>query len=185
MYFWDNGVRIGCVNLSLLRREYLSSAVNVLTNTYQALHLTKTWLFPTQLPSKWSLNMVTVLWFRWEQCLNPFTMFPVKGYFKTGLFGHISNHVFRIGVISEINQLWGSSFFWKCSKFNVDFENIRKNSQKIVYFWDNGVRIGCVNLSLLRREYLSSAVNVLTNTYKALNLSKTDFFQVNYLQNDH
>ena len=55
----------------------------------------------------------------------------------------------------------------------------------MVYFWDNGVRIGCVNLSLLRREYLSSAVNVLTNTYKALHLSKTDFFQVNYLQNDH
>ena len=60
-----------------------------------------------------------------------------------------------------------------------------KIEKKFVYFWDNGVRIGCVNLSLLRREYLSSAVNVLTNTYKALNLSKTDFFQVNYLQNDH
>ena len=52
-------------------------------------------------------------------------------------------------------------------------------------FGDNGVRIGYVNLSLLRREYLSSAVNVLTNTYKALLLTKTDFFQVNYLQNDH
>ena len=36
--FGDNGIRIGCVNLSLLRREYLSSAVNVLTNTYKALH---------------------------------------------------------------------------------------------------------------------------------------------------
>ena len=52
-------------------------------------------------------------------------------------------------------------------------------------FGDNGVRIGCVNLSLLRREYLSSAVNVLTNTYKALLLTKTHFFRVNYLQNDH
>ena len=52
-------------------------------------------------------------------------------------------------------------------------------------FWDNGVRIGCVNLSLLRGEHLSSAVNVLTNTYKALHLSKTDSFRVNYLQNDH
>ena len=52
-------------------------------------------------------------------------------------------------------------------------------------FGDNGVRIGCVNLSLLRREYLSLAVNVLTNTYKALLLTKTDFFRVNYLQNDH
>ena len=54
-----------------------------------------------------------------------------------------------------------------------------------MYFWDNGVRIGCVNLSLLRREYLSSAVNVLTNTYKALLPTKTDFFRVNYLQSDH
>ena len=54
-----------------------------------------------------------------------------------------------------------------------------------MYFWDNAVRIGCVNLSLLRSEYLSSAVNVLTNTHKALHLSKTEFFQVNYLQNDH
>ena len=52
-------------------------------------------------------------------------------------------------------------------------------------FGDNGVRIGCVNLSKLRREYLSSAVNVLTNTYKTLLLTKTDSFRLNYLQNDH
>ena len=44
---------------------------------------------------------------------------------------------------------------------------------------------GCVKLSLLRREYWSSAVNVLTNTYKALHLTKTDFFRLNYLQSDH
>ena len=41
-----------------------------------------------------------------------------------------------------------------------------------------------VKLSLLRRECFSSAVNVLTNSYKALRLSKTDFFRLNYLQND-
>ena len=54
-----------------------------------------------------------------------------------------------------------------------------------MYFWDNGVRIGYVNLSLLTREYFSSAVNVLTNTDKALHLTKKDFFQLDYLQNDH
>ena len=43
---------------------------------------------------------------------------------------------------------------------------------------------GCVKLSLLRGEYLSSAVNVLTNSYKALRLTKTDLFRLNYLQND-
>ena len=60
-----------------------------------------------------------------------------------------------------------------------------ENSEKGACFLDNKVRIGCVKLSLLRREYLSSAVNVLTSTYKALHLTKTDFFRVNYLQNDH
>ena len=59
------------------------------------------------------------------------------------------------------------------------------NSEKALCFGDNGVRIGCVNLSLLRREYLSSAVNVLTKTYKALHLTKTDSFRLNYFQNDH
>ena len=42
-----------------------------------------------------------------------------------------------------------------------------------------------VKLSLLRREYWSSVVNVLTNTYKAFLLTKRDFFRLNYLQNDH
>ena len=87
-------------------------------------------------------------------------------------------------VISEINQLWGSSFFWKCSKFKVDFENATKNSEKAFCFWDNYVRIGCVKLSLLRKEYLSSAVNVLKKSYKALRLTKTDFFWHKYLPDD-
>ena len=51
-------------------------------------------------------------------------------------------------------------------------EKIRKS----FLFGDSCVRIGCVKLSLLRREYLSSAVNVLTNSYKALHLTKTNFF---------
>ena len=87
-------------------------------------------------------------------------------------------------LISEINQLWGSSFFWKNSKFKVDFENATKNSEKAFCFWDNCVRIGCVKLSLLRKEYLSSAVNVLKKSYKALRLTKTDFFWHKYLPDD-
>ena len=87
-------------------------------------------------------------------------------------------------VISEINQLWLSSFFWKCSKFKVDFENATKNLEKAFCFWDNCVQIGFVKLSLLRKEYLSSAVNVLKNSYKALRLTKTDFFWHKYLPDD-
>ena len=60
----------------------------------------------------------------------------------------------------------------------------KKIQKKLVFFWDNCVRIGCVKLSLFRREYFLSAVNVLTNSYKALRLTKTDFFRLNYRQND-
>ena len=60
-----------------------------------------------------------------------------------------------------------------------------KIEKKLFVFGDNLARIGCVKLSLLRREYWSSAVNVLTKTYKAFLLTKNDFFGLNYLQNDH
>ena len=71
-------------------------------------------------------------------------------------------------------------FFLLCSKFNVDFK-----TEKNLLFSKYLSQIGCVKLSLLRREYWSSAVNVLTNTYKALHLTKTDLFRLNYLQSDH
>ena len=61
---------------------------------------------------------------------------------------------------------------------------MQKKIRKSFLFGDNCVRIGCVKLSLLRREYLSSAVNVLTNSYNALRLTKTEFFRFNYLPND-
>ena len=41
-----------------------------------------------------------------------------------------------------------------------------------------------VNFPLLRREYLSSAVNVLTKILKILDVTKGDFFQLNYLHSD-
>ena len=61
---------------------------------------------------------------------------------------------------------------------------MQKRIRKSFLFGDNCVRIGCVKLSLLRREYLSSAVKVIKNSYKALHLTKTDFFRLNYLPND-
>ena len=61
---------------------------------------------------------------------------------------------------------------------------MQKKIGKSFLFGDNRVRIGCVKLSLLRREYLSSAVNVLTNSFEAFRLTKTDFFRLNYLPND-
>ena len=91
---------------------------------------------------------------------------------------------FSESVIWEIHWLWGSSFFWKCSKFNVDYRNAEKNSEKVFCFWDNSIWIGCVKFSLLRGEYLSSAVNVLTNSLNILKSTNIDLFQLNYVDSD-
>ena len=87
-------------------------------------------------------------------------------------------------VISEIHRLWGWSFFRKCSKFDVHFENREKNWEKGFCFWDNSIWIGCIKFPLLRRECLSSAVKMLTNSLKILHSTNIDFFQLNYIQID-
>ena len=54
-------------------------------------------------------------------------------------------------VISKIENLWGSSFAYKYSKFNLDFVNAAENWQKKNFFHvDNCIWIGIVNLCLLR-----------------------------------
>ena len=72
-------------------------------------------------------------------------------------------------------------FFFICSKFNQDFKDADKNSDQLLCFWDNSRWIGCVNYSLLRKEYLSWAENVVTNTLKILHITKSDFFKLNCL----
>ena len=42
-------------------------------------------------------------------------------------------------VIWEIHRLGGSSFFPECSKFNVDFKNAEKNSEKVFCLGDNSI----------------------------------------------
>ena len=48
----------------------------------------------------------------------------------------------------------------------------------------NCICIGCVILSLLRREYLPSAVNLRPNSLKILHITKRDFFRLNCLHSD-
>ena len=48
-------------------------------------------------------------------------------------------------------------------------------------FSDNCIWIGCIKLTLLRREYLWLVVNVLTNSAKILHIPKGGFFQLNCL----
>ena len=86
--FWDKCIWIVCIELSLLRREYLSSAVNVLTKKSEDFACLYEWLSPTQLPSHWSRNMVKELPLRLNPCFGRFTRLLVDGSSQTGLFRH-------------------------------------------------------------------------------------------------
>ena len=66
-------------------------------------------------------------------------------------------------------------FFWKFSKFNADSKNNEKNSAKNFGSWDKCIWILCIHFSLLIREYLSLAVNVLRQGLKNFHVPKSDF----------
>ena len=67
-------------------------------------------------------------------------------------------------------------FFSECSKFDADSKNAQINIVKILHFWDKYIWIFCIHLSLLIREYLLSAVNVLRKGVKNFHACKSDFF---------
>ena len=92
--FWDKCIWTGCIKLSRLRTQYLSSAVVVLRNSIKILYVTKTDFFQLQLPSKWSMNMVKVLMLRLNQWFVRFTILPVQGSSEMEIYRHLSNHVF-------------------------------------------------------------------------------------------
>ena len=105
------------------------------------------------------MNVIRVLWCRIQQCFGMFTILLLEASSETGLLRDLFKHVLKV-VISEIQKLWGWSFFSKYSKFNLDFKNAGKNWEKKCFFWDNCIWIGIIKLSLLRTRYFSSVANV-------------------------
>ena len=65
-----------------------------------------------------------------------------KGSSKTGLFSHLSNRVFRSLQFRKYRsyRVIFFSFFKKCSKFDLNFENPKDNDrEKVVCFLDNSI----------------------------------------------
>ena len=59
------------------------------------------------------------------------------------------------------------TFFLKTFKIECKLPKWKKACEKVFCFWDNGIWKCCNNLSLLRREYLSSPFNGLTNSHNS------------------
>ena len=142
--FWDNCIWTGTDNFSLLRTGYSSSAVSVLTSSPKIWHVNKrNFLILNCLERDqkiwWNccdadFNSIMA---RWPCCL---LLVPLKRHFL-----HICLTSLLESVISEIQNLWGSSFLLKCLKFKLDFKNEAKKWKKVLCFWDNCILIGIVN----------------------------------------
>ena len=78
--------------------------------------------------------MVTVLLSRSQECLNPFIMLPVKGSFETGLFVHISSHVFRSAYFPKGISYERHLFFENISNLIQISKILEKVHKKVFVF---------------------------------------------------
>ena len=129
------------------------------------------------------MNMIKVLWCRFQQCLGTFTILLFQASSETGPFRHLDIHVFTLRNFGNTKAV-RVIFFSKCSKFQIYFENSAKNLEKVFCFSDNCIWIGIVKLSLLRRGYFSSVANVLKSIPKIWHVNKKDFFEHNFPSSD-
>ena len=116
--------------------------------------------------------MVKVLALRLNQCFGPFAMSSVEASSQTGAFKHLSKHLLQCRQFQKYRSYEGV-FLWKSSKFNSDLKNEAKNWEQEFCFWDKFIWIACIELSPLRRECLSSAVNVLKKSLQTFHVTKT------------
>ena len=118
--------------LSLLRREYLLSAVNVLTKSLKILHLPKS-VFSNSITFRVieEYDKGTVRDIDWV--FGPVYHVACRGYSRTRLFRHLANYIFGTPSFRKYISYEGH-LFWKCSKFDVDLKKAQKNLETFFVF---------------------------------------------------
>ena len=116
--------------------------------------------------------------------LDVFTSWLSKRVLKRRFLGSGLNNFSTVPNLGNTLALWQSSFVSKCLKFDVDCRNGTKNWEKVFYFLDNCIWIGSGKFSQSWTRYLSSAVNVLTNTPKTSPITRGDISQINAHENE-
>ena len=137
--FWDNCIRKCYNKLPLLRRNYLLSAVNGITNSRKTLCITQR--------DSFNLNC-----FHRDDPIRPRCCRLALNSVLVGLPCYLSNGPLKrtfldiyLTTFLGVHQLkntfkqWGSSFFWKCSKLNLNLQNAKNNWENIFRFWDNWI----------------------------------------------
>ena len=95
-------------------------------------------------------------------------MFTFKQCSETGLFRPLPNYVFQ-----------------KRNEANEVMTSMKQKIQKY-FFVSQAIasELTCGKFSLLRREYLSSAVNVIINSPKTSDITMGDIFQLYFPESD-
>ena len=107
-------------------------------------------LFTTQLTRQWALNMIKVMWCRFEQCSGRFTMLLVEVTSETTLFRHLSDYVCAVRNF-ERTKCMRVIFSFKMFKIWSRFQKCSKNwEKKKSCFWYICIWHGIVKLSPLR-----------------------------------
>ena len=75
-------------------------------------------------------------------------------------------------------------FCFKVFEILSKYQNCKKEAEKVFCVLHNSSALIALKLSLFKREYLSSAINVLTKCPKIFHITKTEFFQLKFLPID-
>ena len=111
---------------------------------------------------------------RFQQCLRLFTVMLFSiGLLKRDFFDICLTTYFAVSNFGNTSAM-GVIFYFKMFKIQSTFKKCRKKliEKKFFCFLDNCIWICWIKLSLLRREYLSSAVIKLTNSLKNLHITR-------------
>ena len=131
--FWNNCIWRCCNKLSLSRRRYLSSAVNVLTNSPKILHITRKTF------SNWIALTVISKYGKGAVVQNSTVFRPAshvtcpRVHTKTRLFRHLSNHVFGGPSVQKHISYEGHIFFQNDQNWISIFKMQKKIEKKFFF----------------------------------------------------
>ena len=120
--------------------------------------------------------MVRVLSLRFQQCFDLFTVLVLKGFPETDILDIYLTAFFGVRKFKNTSTI-RVIFFWKMFEIKYKFRKYKKKLKKYFRFWDNCIWKCYYKLSLLRRDYLLSAVNGFTNSPKILHITQRDIFK--------
>ena len=136
------------------------------------------------MPSHWSINVQSCCGLHLNSVWSCLPCCFPKGLQKWDFLDIYLTTVFRVRNFKNTSAIRVIFFFETFQNFIYIPKMSKKSWEKVFPFKDNCISIGYLKLSLLRRKYFWSAVNVLKNCPEILHITKRNLFEFNWLQSD-